>query len=143
MPQVCDAISEEYRYELFVTTLIPDGWKDVAQGFGRRWNFPHACGAIDRKHINIKNSGSAYFNYKCFFSIVLMGLVDADNRFQWVHVDAEGAAFDAGIFNRSSLEPDLRGGRLFSLPLSPSQTTTTTCHTFLSAMTRSHCEHTF
>ena len=43
---------------------------------------------------------------------MLLGLVDADYRFLWVHVVAEGAASDAGIFNQSSLEPDLREGRL-------------------------------
>ena len=118
----CDAISEEYRDEVFVTPSTPDGWKEVAQGFGRRWNFPHACGAIDGKHIKINKpskSGSAYFNYKGFFSIVLMGLVDADYRFLWVHVGAEGAASDAGIFNRSSREPDLREGRLGFPPPEP------------------------
>lgn len=122
VPQVCDAIYEEYRGEVLVTPSTPNGWKEVAQGFGKRWNFHHACGAIDGKHIKMKKpslSGSAFFNYKGFFSIVLMGLVDADYRFLWVHVGAEGAASDAGIFNRSSLEPDLREGRLGFPPPEP------------------------
>jgi len=122
VPEVCDAISEEYRDEVFMTPSTPDGWNEVAQGFGRRWNFPHACGAIDGKHIKIKKpskSGSVYFNYKGFFSIALMGIVDADYRFLWVHVGAEGAASDAGIYNRSSIEPDLHEGRLGFPPPEP------------------------
>ena len=129
VPQVCDAITEEYQDEVLVTPTTPDGWKEVAEGFGRRWNFHHACGAIDGKHIRIKKpskSGSAFHNYKGFFSIVLPGLVDADYRFLWVHVGAEGAASDAGIFNQSSLEPDLREGSL--PPPSPCLMTTTMFH---------------
>ena len=87
--------------------------------------------AIDGKHIKIKKpskSGSAFHNYKCFFSIVLPGLVDEDYRFLWVHVGAEGAASDAGIFNQSSLEPDLREGRLGLPPPDPLPKETTMFH---------------
>ena len=122
VPEVCDAICEEYRDEVLVMPSTPDGWREVAKGFGLRWNFHHACGAIDGKHVKIRKparSGSAYFNYKGFFSIVLMGLVDADYRFLWVHIGAEGTASDAGVFNQSSLEPDLREGRLGFPPPEP------------------------
>ena len=94
----------------------------MADSFSRRWNFHHACGAIDGKHIAIKKpkrSGSAYYNYKGFFSIVLLGLVDADYKFLWVNVGAEGAASDAGVFNQSSLEPHLREGTLGLPPPAP------------------------
>ena len=67
VPQVCDAITEEYQDEVLVTPTTPDGWKEVAEGFGRRWNFHNACGAIYGKHIRIKKpskSGSAFHNYQ-------------------------------------------------------------------------------
>ena len=115
VPEVCDAIVEEYRDEAFTTPSTPDAWREVAEQFGKRWNFHHACGALDGKHVAIrkpKNSGSAYYNYKGFFSIVLMGLVDADYKFLWAHVGAEGSASDAGVFNESNLQPALRDGTL-------------------------------
>ena len=67
----------EFENDVFVTTSTTDSWKEVAGNFGKSWNFHHACGALDGKHIAIKKpkkSGSAYYNYKGFFSIVLLGL---------------------------------------------------------------------
>ena len=122
VPHVCDAIVAEYAAEVFTTPSTNDAWKTVARQFGHKWNFHHACGALDGKHIAIKKpkkSGSSYFNYKGFFSIVLMGLVDADYKFLWANVGAEGVASDAGVFNRSPLEPALREGTLGLPPPSP------------------------
>ncbi len=117
IPQVCAAIVREYQEEAlsFTTASTPDAWKEVADQFGRRWNFHHACGALDGKHVAIKKpkkSGSAFYNYKGFFSIILMGLVDADYKFLWANVGIEGSASDAGVFNQSPLEAALREGTL-------------------------------
>ncbi|XP_041361954.1 uncharacterized protein LOC121377926 [Gigantopelta aegis] len=55
-------------------------WSLVSQDFKAQWNFPHCLGAIDGKHVAIKKppgSGYFYYNYKKFFSIVLMAVVNA------------------------------------------------------------------
>jgi hypothetical protein len=122
VPEVCDAIVAEYQDEVFQTPLTVDGWMQVANKFGQRWNFHHACGAIDRKHIAIKKpskSSSLYYNYKHFFSIILLALVDGDYKFLWATVGANGAASDCGVFNRSSLLPDLCEGTLGLPPPEP------------------------
>lgn len=46
-----------------------------------------------------------------------MCVVDADYKFLWANVGANGASSDSGIFNRSRLEPALRLGTLGLLPL--------------------------
>ena len=51
-----------------------------------------------------KNSGSLYYNYKVFFSIILLALVDAGYTFLWVDVGANGSASDNQLFNSCELK---------------------------------------
>lgn len=30
-----------------------DDWREIAEGFNQRWNFPNCFGAIDSKHVVI------------------------------------------------------------------------------------------
>ena len=72
IPEVCDAIVEEYAQEVFRTPTTTDGWREIAQGFQDKWNFPHACGALDGKHVAIrkpKHSGSIHYNYKGYSAL--------------------------------------------------------------------------
>ena len=72
----------------------PEDWKKIEERFRNRWNFPHAVSAQDGKHIAVKNpkkSGSEYFNYKGYISVVLLALVDADHKFLWVNVEAKSS----------------------------------------------------
>ncbi len=78
--------------------------------------FPQLLGAMDGKHIAIKclkGGGSLYFNYKKFHSIVLMALVDADYKFIWIDVGANGHASDANICNSSELSEFIESGYIW------------------------------
>ena len=64
-------------------------WKRIAQGYSDKWNFHNCLGALDGKHVAIekpKHSGSLYYNYKGFNSLVLMALVDANYNFLYVDI---------------------------------------------------------
>ena len=105
--EVCQAIKDEYVGELIKCPQTPAEWKQVAADFERKWNVPHALGALDGKHVRIKKphkSGSYYYNYKGFFSVVLMGLVDADYKFLWVDTGGFGHMSDTQIFNNTDLK---------------------------------------
>jgi len=107
IPEVCEAIIEEYAQEVIACPSTPQQWKDIADNFSTRWNFHHCLGALDGKHIAIKcppNAGSIYYNYKGFHSIILMALVDADYKFSWVDIGSDGSSGDAQVFNNYELK---------------------------------------
>lgn len=100
------AIIEVFEDELMNTPTTEAEWQAIAQRYDERWNFPHVLGAIDGKHIRIikpDNSGSLYYNYKKYFSIILFAMVDADLRFRYVEVGEPGKAGDSSIFLSSPL----------------------------------------
>ena len=69
-------------------------------------NFHNCLGALDGKHIKLRqpiNSGSFYFNYKHFYSVVLMDLVDAKYKFLYVDIGCTGRVSDEGVFKNCSL----------------------------------------
>ena len=58
-------------------------WEYINDQTKTRWQFPNCFAAADGKHIGIicpKESGSQFYNYKGFFSIVLLAFVDPCKR---------------------------------------------------------------
>jgi hypothetical protein len=122
VPDVCQAIAEEYTAEVCHLPTSEEEWRRVAHGFSTRWNFQHCLGALDGKHVGVRcpiNAGSLYFNYKSYHSIVLMAIVDADYKFLWVDIGANGAASDAQVFNSGVVRQFLEDERLHLPPPDP------------------------
>ena len=91
-------------FNLLQLPTSEDDWRLVSEEFRSQWNFPHCLGAIDGKHVSIKKpvgSGSFYFNYTKFFSIVLMAVVNAKYEFLMVDVGINGRVSDGGVINQT------------------------------------------
>lgn len=81
-------------------------WNSNSELFYKKTNFPNCVGAIDGKHVRIKSpshSGSNYYNYKKYFSIVLMAVADANCCFTTINVGDYGKESDNSIFRKSTL----------------------------------------
>ena len=50
-----------------------------------------------------RSTGSEYFNYEGFHSLVLLALVEADHKFTWYGSAVAGSISDAQIFGYSDL----------------------------------------
>ncbi|XP_068759068.1 uncharacterized protein [Montipora capricornis] len=111
----CEALFTTMKTEYLKVPDTADQWEKVAREFNNKWNYPCCIGALDGKHIAIQqppNSGSEFFNYKHFFSVLLLALVDANYKFLYVDVGAPGRAGDAGVFAGSSLKQALERNTL-------------------------------
>ena len=109
-------------WDVLVPIYMPvpseDKWKSIADEFYERWNFPNCIGAIDGKHVMIQcpfNSGSLFYNYKSYFSVVLVAVASADYRFVMVDVGAYGSSNDSGVLNHTTFLSD-SGTRTLMFP---------------------------
>lgn len=113
--ETCQAIWDALSHEFLQTPTLADDWKNISKEFMELWNFPHCLGAIDGKHIAIKcsaNSGSLFFNYEGFYSIVLMAVCDAHYVFTLVHIGDFGSNNGSGILLNSSMGKALENNTL-------------------------------
>lgn len=106
IPQVCEAIYVTLKdtYLLFPNT--EEGWLKISNDNYKSWQFPNTIGCIDGKHIAIFNppdSGSLFYNYKKFYSVVLLALVKHNYQFLYVNVGCQGRLSDGAVFKSSDL----------------------------------------
>lgn len=100
--KVCSAIWDILKEESFPE--FTQRWKEIANGFQKLCQFPNCLGAIDGKYVRIrkpKMSGSLFHNYKNYFSVVLLAIIDANYKFIYIDVEAFGKDSDSTIFQKS------------------------------------------
>ena len=78
----------------------------MSNNFETFWDMPHVIGAINGKHIPNdcpKGTGSQLYNYKGFFSIVLLAICDARYTFILVDIGQYGSNTDSGVLLNSKI----------------------------------------
>ena len=82
------------------------------------WQFLCCWSAVDGCHIPIKcppggpESRKEYYNFKNFYSVIMMGMVDSNYRFIWGTCGFPGNSHDAIIFQSTKLWADIRESEL-------------------------------
>ncbi|XP_064088419.1 uncharacterized protein LOC135202897 [Macrobrachium nipponense] len=100
VPETCRAIVSYGDGELKVPQTL-EAWKEGAWGFEEGWNFPHVFRAVEGKHTRLRNSplgGTQYFNYKKFYSMVLLSIADVLYKFLYMDIGAIRTESDGGVF---------------------------------------------
>ena len=106
IPQVSRAIYAALKDEYLKVPSTEHEWEFISDETFKRWNFPNAFAAADGKHIALfhpDGSGSEYYNYKGFYSLVLLAFVDYDYKFLLIDVGCQGRISDGGVFSNSAI----------------------------------------
>ena len=77
-------------------------WREIAAEFENKWNFPHALGAIDGKHVVMQaphNSAPEYFSHKMTHNIVLLAVCNARYEFLLVDIGDSGRQSDGTVYS--------------------------------------------
>ena len=118
--EVSQAIVENL-WTKFVSNLFPKNQGDFSNMMGEmdsEWQFPFAFSAIDGSHLPMKcppggpEAMKQYHNFKNFYSIILLALVDPKYRFIWASVGAPGNTHDSTLFQSTSLWEKITAGSI-------------------------------
>ena len=86
-----------------------DDFHNKLQEMECEWQFRYAFATIDGLHCPIKcpaggaESMKQYYDFKNFYSVVFLALVDAHYRFIWASIAAPGNTYDSTYFQSTSL----------------------------------------
>ena len=104
--ETCKAIYTVLKDPYLTPPDSKEEWLEIFKNFEEVWNMPHVTECIDGKHVRVecpKLSGTLYYNYKGFFSIVLMALCGANYCFTLFDLGQYGSNNDSGILANSEI----------------------------------------
>lgn len=113
MVEITLSALKKYLMPIFLPDPSTIDFNVKANEFWIKWNFPNCILAIDGKHVRIRSpnkTGSLFFNYKEYFSIVLLAMVDANYKFIAIDVGSFGREGDSGIFLKSPMGKKILNG---------------------------------
>lgn len=118
LAETSQAIYDSLKGDFLKSPSSKEEWKNIAQGFENEWDFPHCIGSIDGKHIRVecpKLTGTYYYNYKGFYSIILLAICDSKYCFTCFDLGQYGSNNDCGVLANSIMGAKLENGE-FDVP---------------------------
>ncbi|KAH7967949.1 uncharacterized protein LOC119381906 [Rhipicephalus sanguineus] len=116
--ELCEAVIETMETK-WVNMPTVSSMAEHIREFTAMLGFPQAVGALDGCHFPVsppKESATDYRNYKGWYSMILLALVDHPYRFRYVNVGSPGRCHYSYVYQRSLLENAVQGP-LFRRPL--------------------------
>ena len=122
---VCTIVNEvsqaivECMWEECVSSFMPKTDEDFIEKMSdtkELWQFPYSWASIDGCHIPIKcppggqEANKEYHNFKNFYSVVLMAMVDAKYRFVWGSCGFPGNSHDSVILQSTKFWSNVKDG---------------------------------
>ncbi|XP_071335847.1 uncharacterized protein [Trachinotus anak] len=119
--ETCTVIRQLLKEEFLQLPKPEAAWRTVAEGFLQKWQFPHCVGALDTKRISIQDSGHSGGSFRSSKEcpVLLRAAVDADYKFLYISVGAQGEDSDASLFEDSDFRRALDEGLLHLPPAEP------------------------
>lgn len=124
---VCTIVNEvtkaivENLWDECVTKHMPkieDEFRNKMIDMAQLWQFPCCWSIVDGRHIPIKcspggpESHKEYYNFKNFYSVIMMGMVDSNYRFIWGTCGFPRNSHDPIILQSTKLWVDIRESEL-------------------------------
>ncbi|KAM5146525.1 uncharacterized protein ACMZJ9_013712 [Mantella aurantiaca] len=107
IPETCEEIINVIIPEYLKFPKTVEDCLTVSKDFEDVWQFSNCEGVLDGKHIRIRpppNSGSTYvYNYKGFFSVLLMTLVNPRYELLMFDFRTNGRVSDGVVFDKTVL----------------------------------------
>ncbi|KAK5646268.1 hypothetical protein RI129_004732 [Pyrocoelia pectoralis] len=89
--------------------------KEIITGF-EKLGFPQCAGAIDGCHIEVcppKESAVDYYNYKGWYSVILLAVSDHRCNFTYVNVGSPGRNNDSHIYETSAIKTEHATNKIY------------------------------
>lgn len=104
--EFCSILIELFFHRLVKFPTTNEEIKMTIDGFATKYQYPLCLGSLDGTHISVTppmGFETDYFNYKKFYSIIMLAVVDSNLRFTYVNIGAPGRCNDASVYTRSNL----------------------------------------
>ena len=115
LARASEAIFQTLKDPFLKTPNCQKEWLSISKGFEDKWNFPHCLVSLGGKHIHIecpKMPGTYYYNYKRFYSIVLLTIWDCNYCFTLFDLGQYESNNDCGVLANSAMGKMMENDKL-------------------------------
>ena len=113
--KLCKAIYHVFAPDYMKIPSDKEEWHKIIDETNSRWQFSNCYECTDGKHVGIicpPHSGSEFYNYIGFYSIVLVPFVDYDYKFLDAEVGCQGRLSNGGVYRNSYFYSTLKENKL-------------------------------